>query len=57
MTEQLADGSETASFLELMSAAGSRDGRDVMRALEPLHTQGILTRDEDGRYRMVEKNE
>jgi 2,5-furandicarboxylate decarboxylase 1 len=42
-----------ASFLELMSAAGSRDGRDVLRELEALHAQGRITRDEDGRYRKV----
>lgn len=42
-----------ASFLELMSAAGSRDGRDVMRTLERLYADGRLTRDQDGRYRMA----
>lgn len=44
-----------ASFLELMSAAGSRDGRDVMRELEALYGKGLLARDDDGRYRMVQK--
>ena len=44
-----------ASFLELMSAAGSRDGRDVMRELEALYSKGLLARDDDGRYRMVQK--
>jgi UbiD family decarboxylase len=42
-----------ATFLELMSAAGSRDGRDVMRALEPLDAKGLLRRDDDGRYRLL----
>jgi UbiD family decarboxylase len=42
-----------ASFLELMSAAGSRDGRDVMRALERLYAEGRLARNPDGRYRLA----
>jgi UbiD family decarboxylase len=45
-----------ATFLELMSAAGSRDGRDVMRALESLYGEGLLTRDDDGRYRILRSN-
>jgi hypothetical protein len=42
-----------ATFVELMSAAGSRDGRDVMRAIEALDVQGLLVREEDGRYSVL----
>ena len=37
-----------ATFLDLMSAAGTRDGREVLRELERFGEQGRLTRDEDG---------
>ena len=33
-----------------MTAVGSRDGRDVVLALEPLRAAGTLGRDADGRY-------
>lgn len=39
-----------ASFLELMAAAGTRDGRDVLRDIERLADRGQLRRDNDGRY-------
>jgi 2,5-furandicarboxylate decarboxylase 1 len=39
-----------ATFLDLMSAAGTRDGRDVLRELERFGEQGRLVRDEDGHY-------
>ncbi len=39
-----------ASFLELMAAAGTRDGREVVRELDALYGLGRLTRSEDGRY-------
>jgi len=41
-----------ASFLELMAAQGSRDGRDVLRILDPLYAAEAITRDPDGRYRL-----
>ena len=46
----LADGPK--SFEELMSAVGSRDGRDVVRALEALRAKVALDRDGEGRYVM-----
>jgi UbiD family decarboxylase len=39
-----------ASFFELMVAAGSRDGREIVRELDTLYTAGALTRAENGRY-------
>ena len=44
----LADGPK--SFAELMGALGSRDGREIVRALEALRAQVKLARDPDGRY-------
>jgi 2,5-furandicarboxylate decarboxylase 1 len=38
------------SFAQLMSAAGSRDGREIVRALEALRAQAKLERDTEGRY-------
>lgn len=46
--EALKDGPKF--FRELMEAVGSDDGRDVVRALEPLYAAGTLDRLEDGRY-------
>jgi UbiD family decarboxylase len=37
-------------FEELMTAVGSRDGRDVVLALAPLYADGSLARDAEGRY-------
>ena len=37
-------------FVELMAAMGSRDGREVVRALDAIRTAGRLTRDAEGRY-------
>jgi UbiD family decarboxylase len=37
-------------FDELMSAIGSRDGRDVVRALEDLRAEASIERDGEGRY-------
>ncbi len=48
--EALAAG--PASFLELMAAEKSRDGRDVLRILDPLYAADAITRDPDGRYRL-----
>ena len=39
-----------ARFLDLMAAAGTRDGREIVRELDALYTLGKLTRDEAGRY-------
>jgi hypothetical protein len=44
----LADGPKT--FEELMSALASRDGREVVRALEALRAKVTLDRDPEGRY-------
>ena len=44
----LADGPKF--FEELMSALGSRDGREVVRALEALRGSAALDRDAEGRY-------
>jgi len=43
----LADGPK--SFEELMAALGSRDGREIVRAIDALREKG-LDRDGDGRY-------
>ncbi len=48
VADTLADG--PASFLELMAAAGSRDGREIVRELDALYASGKLTRNETGRY-------
>ena len=37
-------------FRELMEAAGSDDGREIVRAMEPLYASGRLERLGDGRY-------
>ena len=44
----LADGPKY--FEELMTALGSRDGREVVRALDVIRKAGKLTRDERGRW-------
>jgi 2,5-furandicarboxylate decarboxylase 1 len=44
----LADGPKF--FVELMSAVGSRDGREVVRGLEALRQTIALDRDDEGRY-------
>jgi 3-polyprenyl-4-hydroxybenzoate decarboxylase len=46
----LADGPK--SFEELMSALGSRDGREIVRALEALRANTVIGRDAEGRYRI-----
>ena len=46
--EALADGPK--HFRELMEAAGSDDGREIVRELETLYAEGRLGRDRDGRY-------
>ena len=44
-----------ASFLELMIAAGSRDGRELVRELDALYSADKLTRNESGRYMLKGK--
>jgi 2,5-furandicarboxylate decarboxylase 1 len=39
-----------ASFLELMAALGSKDGREIVRALDALYAAQRLGRHDDGRY-------
>jgi 2,5-furandicarboxylate decarboxylase 1 len=39
-----------ATYLDLMAALGTRDGREVVRALDKLYADGRLTRLADGRY-------
>jgi 2,5-furandicarboxylate decarboxylase 1 len=51
VADVLADG--PCTFLELMEATGSRDGRDVVRALAPLYDEHRLARLDDGRYSLV----
>jgi hypothetical protein len=49
--DALADGPKY--FEELMSAVGSRDGREVVRAIEALRDKTALDRDAEGRYVMA----
>src|SRR5579863_10388864 len=51
--EALAAG--PASFLELMAALDSRDGREIVRQLDKLYASRQLGRDDNGRY-MLKKN-
>jgi UbiD family decarboxylase len=48
----LADGPKL--FTELMSAVGSRDGREVVRWLEDAGARSKISRDEEGRYCLEE---
>jgi hypothetical protein len=48
VAEALAAG--PASFLELMAALDSKDGREIVRALDVLYAERRLARHEDGRY-------
>jgi len=47
----LSDGPK--HFEELMTAVGSRDGREIVRKLEVLRTELKLDRDQEGRYLVV----
>ena len=49
--QALTDG--PCTFLELMEATGTRDGREVVRALAPLYDEHRLGRLDDGRYSLV----
>jgi 3-polyprenyl-4-hydroxybenzoate decarboxylase len=44
----LAEG--PASYLDLMAALGTRDGREILPILDKLYAEGRLNRLEDGRY-------
>jgi 3-polyprenyl-4-hydroxybenzoate decarboxylase len=48
IVDAMADGPKF--FEDLMSATGSRDGRETVRALETLRATGRLQRDGEGRY-------
>ena len=48
--EALADGAK--SFGELVTALGSDEGREVVRALDVLRAAGRLAREEEGAYRL-----
>lgn len=48
---RLAEGACT--FLELMDAAGTRDGREVVVELDRLYQSGRLIRTDDGRYALA----
>ena len=45
-----------ASFLELMTALGSRDGREIVRELDALYAAQRLGRLDDGRYVLKNSN-
>ena len=49
--ERLNEG--PASFLELMAAVGTRDGRELLHLLDELYRAGRLNRHEDGRYALT----
>ncbi|MGH6675881.1 MAG: UbiD family decarboxylase, partial [Xanthobacteraceae bacterium] len=53
VAEVLAAG--PASFLELMGALGSKDGREIVRELDALYATKRLGRQDDGRY-VLKKN-
>ena len=40
-----------------MAAAGTDDGRDVIRDLERFYAEGTLRRTDDGRYRLADGDE
>ena len=44
----LAEG--PATYLDLMAALGTRDGREILRGFDRLYAQGRLQRLKDGRY-------
>jgi hypothetical protein len=52
--EVLAQG--PASYLELMAAVGTRDGREILHSLDKLYADGRVGRTEDGRYTLKEGN-
>jgi UbiD family decarboxylase len=42
-----------ATYLDLMAALGTRDGREILPILEKLYAEGRLARLEDGRYTLA----
>jgi 2,5-furandicarboxylate decarboxylase 1 len=50
----LEDGAK--SFENLMAALGTRDGRDIVPALEELRNEGVLTRLREGEYALRSNN-
>ncbi len=48
LREALSEGPKY--FAELMASLGSRDGREIVRELDLLRKEGMLTRDERGRW-------
>jgi hypothetical protein len=40
-------------FAELMDLVGSKDGREVALALDELREQGVLTRLDDGQWKLA----
>lgn len=55
VAEALADGPKF--FEQLMTAVGSRDGREVVRALDAVRQSAGLDRDAEGRYAIAGKQE
>jgi UbiD family decarboxylase len=53
--EVLAEG--PATYLELMAALGTRDGREVVRVFDKLYADGRLQRLKDGRYALNGKHQ
>lgn len=49
----LADG--PATYLDLMAALGTRDGREILPILDKLYEAGRLGRLEDGRYTLISR--
>ncbi|HEY0566903.1 MAG TPA: hypothetical protein VGD13_02055, partial [Xanthobacteraceae bacterium] len=47
--EAVLDGGP-ASYLEIMAALGTRDGRELLTSLDRLYGEGRLARLDDGRY-------
>jgi 3-polyprenyl-4-hydroxybenzoate decarboxylase len=45
---------EPATYLELMAAVGTRDGREILRDLDRLYEEGRLRRTPDGRYQITD---
>ena len=39
-----------ATYLDLMAASGTRDGREIIRVFDKLYSEGRLGRTDDGRY-------
>jgi len=42
-----------ATYLDLMAALGTRDGREILPVLDKLYEAGKLGRLDDGRYTLI----